>query len=197
MEGLEQILRNIPGPPVNLEVVGKSKNAIKLRWDSPEINTEAAKKYKVQMRKGDGEWREIGTTEKQWYIVKKLKANSSYEFRVASWNDKQAELRGEIERGLKTGTRLGTLARLALSAIGFISGTAVAPILAAAGVPALAHNNLSTSKAKAAAAFATAPVTVPLLATLGAPIVGGKVAYHVYNETGSWGDMTEEEDEQN
>ena len=196
VEGLEQVLQNIPGPPVNLRVVGKSKNAIKLRWDSPEINAEAAKKYKVQMRKGDGEWKEDGTTEKQWYMVKKLKANSSYEFRVASWNDEQERLRGEIEKGLKTGTRLGKLARLALSAIGFIGGTAAAPILSAAGVPALAHDSLSTSKAKAAAAFATAPVTVPLLATLGAPIVGGKVAYHVYNETGSWGELAEEGDEQ-
>ena len=188
LENLVTLLRNIPGPPRDVKVVGKSKSAIKLRWDIPEINVEAAKKYKVQMRRAKGEWEEVGTTEELWYTVENLKANTSYEFCVASWNDEQAKLRFEIEEAVKTGTRLSQMARFTLSALGFVGGTAVAPILSAVGVPMLAHESDSTNKAKTAAAIAT----IPLLATLGAPVVGGTVAYHVYKETGSWGELAEE-----
>ena len=177
LDDLETYLCNIPGPPVNLRVVGTSKNAIKLRWDSPEINAEAAKKYKVQMRRGKEEWKERSTTEELCCIVDKLKTNTGYEFRVASWNDEQERARGEIQRALNGRTRLSKLAGIILSAIGFVGGTAVAPVLSAVGVPVLAHESFTTNKAKAATVFST----VPLFATVGAPIVGGTVAHYVYS----------------
>ena len=191
-EDRELLLRSIPGPPTNVAVVGKSMDAIKLQWDKPEIHPDAATKYIVEFRKVGLAWvKDVETTEK-WHIVRRLKSNTKYEFRVLSWNDEAARvkktiedmLRGTNQKGLKMGTRLGKLARAALSTIGFLGGSAVAPLLATVGVPAFALE----SERKAAAA---ACVTIPFFATLGAPIVGGKVAYHVIQETGVWGDMEE------
>lgn len=182
-----ELMCNIPGPPVNIAVVGKAKDKIKLQWDRPEINPDAAKKYVVKYRTGTKKWEENVTNE-QWYIISKLKSNTKYEFIVASFNDEAKRAREEIEKlskGVLAGTRLGRLARTALSAIGFISGTAVAPILSPAGTAALATE--SSSKLKAFASI----LTIPFLSTLGAPIVGGKVVYHVIQETGDWGDLEE------
>ena len=198
LEDTDNLMRTIPGPPVNIAVVGKAKDKIKLQWDRPEINPDAAKKYIVKYRTGTKKWEEKVTNE-QWYIIGKLKSNTKYEFIVASFNDEAMRAREEIEKvskGLLAGTRLGKLARTALSAIGFISGTAVAPILSPAGTAALATE--SKSKLKAFASI----LTIPFLSTLGAPIVGGRVVYHVIQETGDWGDLEEryvsrENEEQN
>ena len=198
LEANETVMKSIPGPPVNLAVVGKAKDAIKLQWDRPKINPDAAKKFIVQYRREKREWIEDAVTSERWHIVRKLKSNTSYEFRVASWNDEGKRVRDKIEKmlkgleGFKSGTRLGKLARAALSVLGFITGTTAAPVLAPTAVPLLAHVAMSSgSKIAGATAMATAPLTVPLLATLGAPIVGGKVAYHVYRETGVWGELQE------
>ena len=170
LEGLEKVLCSIPGPPINLRVVGTAKDAIKLRWDPPEINADAAKKYKVQTRLQEREWREIGTAEEWWYIVRKLKSNTEYELRVASWND---QLRGELQRGLKAGTLLDRLARVALSALSFVGGMMAAPLIAGVGLPVLT-------------------VAAPVVGTIGAPIVGAAIAYKVYSETGSSGELAED-----
>lgn len=187
LEHTHRLMCTIPGPPINIAVVGKAKDKIKLQWDRPEINPDAAKKYIVRYRTGTKKWEEAVTSE-QWHIVSKLKPNTNYEFIVASFNDEAQKAREEIEKmskGLLTGTRLGKLARAALSAVGFISGTAVAPILSPAGTVALATQ--SSSKLKAIASI----LSIPFLSTLGAPIVGGRVVYHVIQETGDWGDLKE------
>ena len=191
-EERELLLRSIPGPPTNVVVVGKAMDAIKLQWDQPEIHPDAATKYIVEFRKVGLAWVKDVETSEKWHIVRRLKSNTKYEFRVLSWNDEAARvkktiedmLRGANQKGVKMGTRLGKLARAALSTIGFLGGTAVAPLLGPVGVPAFAME----SERKAAAA---ACITIPFFATLGAPIVGGIVAYHVIQETGVTGDMEE------
>ena len=126
--------------------MGKSKDAMKLQWDLPKINPEAATRYIVEFRKaGKNAWEKSTETPEQWHIVRKLKSNTRYEFRVSSWNEEAERVKRNIEEmlrkareeGLKGGTRLGKFERTILSAIGFLGGTAVAPLLATVGVPAL------------------------------------------------------------
>ena len=189
----EVVLRSIPGPPTNVAVVGKARDAIKLQWDEPKINPEAATTYIVEYRKGASAWIKDKETSEQWHIVRQLKSNTKYEFRVSSWNANAEKVKKTIEEmlqentcgGLKMGTRLGRLARATLSTIGFLGGTAVAPLLSTIGMPALAME--SEKKAVAAAAC----VSIPFFATLGAPIVGGRVAYHVMEATAACGDLEE------
>lgn len=190
----EDALRCIPGPPTHVAVVGKSKDAMKLQWEQPTINAEAATRYIVEFRKaGKNKWEKSTETSEQWHIVRNLKSNTRYEFRVSSWNEEAERVKRNIEEmlrkarqeGLKGGTRLGKLERTILSAIGFLGGTAVAPLLATVGVPAL------TLDSKNAADAAAACVSIPFFATLGAPIVGGTVAYHIIQATGNVGDLEE------
>ena len=190
LDDTENSMHSIPGPPTNIAVVGKAKDKIKLQWDLPKINPQAAKKFIVSSRIVGKNWEEAAVTSKRWCIIDQLKPNTKYEFQVASWNDEARRARDEIqtlaEKGhLLTGTRLGKLARAVLSATGFISGTAVAPILSGPGMVSEAKD--SKSKLKAVASIAS----IPFLATLGAPIVGGMVANHVIKETGVWGDLEE------
>ena len=183
-------LQSIPGPPIDFKVVGKSTNSLKLSWKHPKVHADAAKKYVVKMKDGKS-WKDLATTENNWYIVKELKKNTTYEFRVASWNDEQANMKGEIEESIKTGTRLGPLARATLCTIGFTGGTAAAPILTYVAIPTLAGKVEKTKKQKVLLAAFVA--TSPLIATLGAPVIGATVAYRTFKETGDWGDMEEGE----
>ena len=50
LDDLEKLMHIIPGPPMNIAVVGKAKDKIKLQWDLPEINPKAAKKFIVNYR---------------------------------------------------------------------------------------------------------------------------------------------------
>ena len=190
----EDALKCIPGPLTNVAVVGKSRDAMKLQWDLPNINPDAATTYIVEYRKArKNEWTKSIETAEQWHIVRKLKSNTRYEFRVSSWNEEAERVKRNIEEmlrkareeGLKGGTGLGKLERTILSAIGFLGGTAIAPLLATVGVPAL------TLDSKKAAEAAAACVSIPFFATLGAPIVGGTVAYHVIQATGDVGNLEE------
>lgn len=191
LASIEKTMSSIPGPPEKMKVVGKAKDKIKLQWEVPIINPEAAKKYIVKYRAVGKEWNDSIVTAEQWHIIQGLKSNTKYEFEVASWNDEAYEAKEQIEAKMKgenlkmTGTRLGILARSALSVIGFISGTTVAPILAIPG--AITEAKESTSKLKAAGLIAS----IPFLATFGAPIVGGRIVYHVIKNTDYWGDLEE------
>ena len=190
LEQIKESMQAIPGPPKKLKVVGKATDRIKLQWKEPAIHPQAAKKYIVKYRLENKKWEKVETKSERWCIVRNLKTNTGYEFEVASWNDEAHEAKQEIqslvkEGGLKSGTRLGRLARIALSAIGFVNGTMMAPVLSTGGMAAKAKESESTAKALGLLA------TIPFLATLGAPIVGGRVAYHVVKETGDWGDLEE------
>ena len=189
--GRKKILQSIPGPPTDIKAVGKTKNSLKLSWNHPEVHRNAAKKYIVKMKNGEN-WDEITTVENNSYIVKDLKPNTKYEFKVASWNDEhEANLKGEIEESTKTGTRLGPLARATLCALGFASGTVMAPVLVPAAIPVFAAKVEKTKEKTLLAAFIA---TNPFIATFGAPVIGATVAYQTFKETGDWGDM-EEDDE--
>ena len=193
LEQTKEIMEAIPGPPQEVKVVGKATDRIKLQWKEPTIHPQSARKYIVRYRLENKKWEQVETTPtpERWCIVGDLKTSTTYEFEVRSWNDEIQQAWQEIDsmvkgRGLKSGTRLGRLARAALSVIGFVNGTIMAPLLSTGGMAAEAIE--TESKAKALGFLAT----IPFLATLGAPIVGGKVAYHVVKETSDWGNLEEQ-----
>lgn len=114
LEDTDKLMCTIPGPPVNVAVVGKAKDKIKLQWKRPEINPEAAKKYIVKYRTGTGRWEEKVTNE-QWYIVTGLRSNTRYEVIAASFNDEAMRAREEIDR-MSRGFRVQTQSRWLLHA---------------------------------------------------------------------------------
>ena len=76
------ILKEIPGPPQNVEVVGKSSDRIKLSWDPPLENPEAVEEYVVYKRIEGGEWEEAVRTEKTRVLVKGLKSQTKFRLNV-------------------------------------------------------------------------------------------------------------------
>ena len=81
------ILKEIPGPPQNVEVVGKGSDRIKLSWDPPLENPEAVEEYVVYKRIEGGEWEEAVRTEKTRALVKGLKSQTKYRFEGIKMND--------------------------------------------------------------------------------------------------------------
>ena len=200
LDELEESMHSIPGPPMNIAVVGRAKDKIKLQWDLPEINPEAAKKFIVNYRTKGKNWQEAAVTPGQWCIIDELKPNTKYELQIGSWNDEAKRARDEIqtlaEKGhLLTGTQLGKLACAVLSATGFISGTVMAPIVSGPSMVSKAKKFLSepgmASKGKGKLKAVASIASIPFLATLGAPIVGGMAVQHVMKKTGDWGDLEE------
>ena len=74
------IPKKIPGPPRNLEVVGRGSDRIKLSWDPPLENPEAVEEYVVYKRIEGGEWEEAVRTEKTRALVKGHKSQTKYAF---------------------------------------------------------------------------------------------------------------------
>ena len=75
------ILKEIPGPPQNVRVVGKGSDRIKLSWDPPLENPEAVEGYVVYKRIEGGEWEEAVRTEKTRALVKGLVSRKSFSFK--------------------------------------------------------------------------------------------------------------------
>ena len=62
---LSETLRKIPGAPQNVKVIGSARDRIKLSWDPPAHNPEAAEMYVVFKRVSDpGEWEEVAKISK-------------------------------------------------------------------------------------------------------------------------------------
>lgn len=177
LQPLEDLLCSVPGPPVNIAVVGRGRDAVKLQWNKPTVNPRAAKKYVVEYRQGKKAWEKDTETTERWHIVKNLDSSTTYEFRVSSWNDEAYEEKRDIEEILKTAnledvkslqakTKLGKITSAILIAAAFVPAL---PLISTVGLPGI--------------------VAIPFFATLGAPVVGGVVAIH--KATGEWGDLEE------
>ena len=82
---LSDILKKIPGQPQNVKAKC-GRNKIRLHWDPPEQNPEAADEYVVYKRIKKGEWEEAGRTERTRMMVRDLKSGTSYEFQVIAVN---------------------------------------------------------------------------------------------------------------
>ena len=99
---LSDILQKIPGQPQNVEVIGRGHDRVKLSWDPPFHNPQAADEYVVYKRSESEGWEEAVRTTKTTALVKGLKSRSEikltigpevlqpsiiHEFRVTARND--------------------------------------------------------------------------------------------------------------
>ena len=68
----------IPGCPQDVKVIGRGPDRIKLSWDSPAHNPEAAELYVVSMRVEGGAWEEVKRTKYTHALVTRLKSNKKF-----------------------------------------------------------------------------------------------------------------------
>ena len=84
---LTNLLKRIPGPPVWVEVIGQGPDRVKLSWQPPEKNPEAAENYEVWKQEEGKQWERVRETKKTKILITGLKSNTRYEFRVIATND--------------------------------------------------------------------------------------------------------------
>lgn len=170
----------VPGPAQNLHISSKrTDTAIKLRWEEPDVNPQAAHKYKVQMRlKKEIEWTNYETvSDKKSVKVEQLKTDTKYLFRVQSINNKEEG--GEWSNEVEAETRFGIFGRT-LGTIGaFFGGTVGGPVIGAVGGGALAGvtagkvpDSKAGQRAAQIGAGAGGAVAGGLVGILGAPVIG-------------------------
>ena len=83
---LEKTLKMIPSCPRYVEVIGTGSDRIKLSWEPPAHNSEAAELYVVSMRVEGGAWEEVKRTKHTKALVTGLKSIKKYEFKVIATN---------------------------------------------------------------------------------------------------------------
>lgn len=128
----------IPDRVQNLRISSKRKDkSLKLRWEEPAINPQAAHKYKVQMRlKKEHKWEDYITVDKKSVKIVQLSTDTKYAFRVRSINS-QGDC-GEWSNEIEAETRFGIFGRT-LGTIGaVVGGTVGGPLIGAVGGGAMA-----------------------------------------------------------
>lgn len=169
----------IPGPPHNLRISTKrTSTTIKLRWEKPTRNPQAALKYNVQMRrKKKHEWIHHATVYKKSAKITSLKTDTKYCFRVETVNNKgEAGVWSEIEAE----TRLGVFGRTVGTVGAVVGGTLGGPVLGAVGGGAISSRKKEGKAARVAGTGGA--VAGALIGTVGAPIMGGLTGVAIYAE---------------
>ena len=96
LQNLKDTLKMIPGKPLNLEVIGRDSDRIKLSWEPPKHNPEAVKYFIVSRKATEKErWEEVRQTTRMKALITGLKPDTDYEFQVQSANDLVESLKNE------------------------------------------------------------------------------------------------------
>ncbi len=80
-------LKRIPGPPGKVVIIGRGSDRVKLSWQPPEKNPEAAESYVVWKQEEGKQWERVRETKKTKILITGLKSNTDYQFRVTATND--------------------------------------------------------------------------------------------------------------
>ena len=84
---LADMLKRIPGPPREVNVIGEASDRVKLSWLPPEQNPEAAERYMVWKQEEGKQWEMVRETKKTRVLVTGLKSDTHYQFQVIAFND--------------------------------------------------------------------------------------------------------------
>ena len=190
-------LRNIPGSPRNVKVIGMGSDRVKLSWEPPEHNPEAVEEYLVCKKAPGGEWEGAVKTKKTRVLVKGLNSSTPYEMCVLATN---TEILGRAREMEDVWTKPGAADGAAHGAGAFLPGIGL--ILGSAGklkpltdevrrnqkgVHPFQHNR----RIATAVGLALCPLWLPALVL--APIVAPLAVVLVVGAIGSkTGDLTEE-----
>ena len=79
-------LKRIPGPPRKVKVIGQGPDRVKLSWQPPRKNPEAAESYVVWKQEKGKQWERVRETKKTKILITGLKSGTEYQFRVTATN---------------------------------------------------------------------------------------------------------------
>ena len=92
---LGKTLKMIPGCPQDVKLIGRGPDRIKLSWEPPLHNPEAAEVYFVSMRVEGGAWEDVKRTKHTKALITGLKSKKKYEFKVMAANKTLISLANE------------------------------------------------------------------------------------------------------
>ena len=175
---LEKTLKTIPGCPQAVEVIGRGSDRIKLSWNPPAHNPEAAELYVVSMRVEGGAWEEVKRTKHTKILVTGLKSHKKYEFRVIATNSVMISLASE-EESKTTYSKAGFTAEAAAVPVALVGSALIRDI--ERDKP---DSELSTA-GKVGIYAATAPLSL-LLSTITIPfMIVAIIGTEILNDGGS------------
>ena len=180
----------IPGPPLNLRTVGRTKRKIKIRYDPPEINPGAVHTYVIKLQKKTDGFQLLTRTEKCSAVASKLKSNTMYTFVVGALN-KNSQYCDDVAV-LSCETKLNLVSSGFAKAGGASVGAIATPITGAVIVPAASAIALKDGISEKSAGkiiggtigLLSTPITAPLgflAGLLASPVgaAGGGIATHL------------------
>ena len=191
---LSDMLKKIPGPPRHVKVLGRSTDKVKLSWEPPLHNPEAVEEYVVYTRAGGGEWEEAVRTDRTKTLVKGLKSGQNYTIQVTATNSLIASIASRRRFGTVSSVKVAS--DTAEGAVAGAFGALVLPLVIGCAQESFSKNTarvieskskeyglIALSIAALPVSIVLAPVTVPVLALVGASIE---------KKGCSWGDLTED-----
>ena len=188
LQKLKDTLKMIPGKPLNLRVIGKDSDRIKLSWEPPKHNPEAVKYFIVSRKATEEEqWEEVRQTTRTRALITGLKPDTDYEFQVQSANDLVESLKiGQSSHTMQTFFKAGTAA----ACEGGVKGAALSSynLLALTHLYTIETNpfkshpyDRASPKAKKLVTRATMPLSIllsPISAPVGAAVIATFVVKH-------------------
>ena len=188
---ISKSLKDIPGAPQNVKVLGIGSDKVKLCWDPPQHNPEAVEEYVVYKNEGDGVWKEAARTNKTKVLVKQLESNTKHEFRVIAINSTVISL--PFEAGTATKLSAGKGAAFFASAVfPSLVGLMVAgkiPLPVPRKKPVLSSSATATLVGVSIAGVGLSLLLSPVLITV-VPVVAVVGAVGAIGS--KWGDLSEE-----
>ena len=133
---LESELLLIPGPVTNMRFVGISDDRVKIRWECPTVNPQAAKQYNVRIKSKGKDWETLSIRKGLSALVTGLHTNTWYVLSVLACNQKYT---GKEYSYFQFKTQLSNAKKLSLVIVGGMAAVYLTGILGAIGVAIMAY----------------------------------------------------------
>ena len=168
---LEKTVKMIPGFPQDVKIVGSGPDRMKLSWNPPAHNPEAAELYLVSMRVEGGVWEEVKRTKHTKTLVTGLKSKKKYDFKVIATNSVMISLANVEESETEW-------SKAARAAVGLYFGVVLAPHIAAGAAICVFFGKEWSTATQLGAGIATVPLSL-LLSPVSVPLVS---VFYVHDE---------------
>ena len=189
--------RQAPGRPLNLRVVGRGHDRIKIRWEPPTLHPLLSQHYSVEIRRtkdSSSMWSEAKKTKRLSALIIELDSDTKYRFHVRSMNGRKV---GDHSNDIETETKFTPTTQKVLAGLAGVGGTLAAPatmLAIGAKVVQKGRRDKDSDAVKDGSSFMAlgTPLSIALYPGL-APVAGFAAGAIVSEMLDSEGDLSDSE----